>query len=317
MADDQRMLLLSQVAQLYYEQSATQEAIAATLNISRPTVSRLLKEAREEGVVQIVINTPFRFAADVEAELMHVFPNLRRAQVIRTSDANTVLRMAAAYIARTVKDGDVIGVSWGNTLEQLTRHLPAKPLAGATVVQLNGGVAHGADTNATEIVTRFGRAFGADPYYLQVPTVVDSPAVKQALLQNRETARVLELGQRANVAVYGIGYPAGDSVLVRAGYFTPDHVAELRRRGAVGDICSRHFTALGAVCDEELYARTIGLPLEGLRHIEHAIAVVVGVHKAAGVLGALRGGLLNELLVDEATAREALRLHKGGETADD
>ncbi len=310
MADLERMHLLGRVAHMYYEQSATQEAIAATLSISRPTVSRLLKEAREEGVVQIIINSPFRYVSDVEAGLARAFPHLKQVRVLATVESATVTRAAASYVGAIVRNGDVVGVSWGNTMEEMTAHLPRRPLTGVTVVQLNGGVAQaGSGTNAQEIVTHFGQAFSADMYYLQVPAIVDSPQVREALLQNRETARVLDLGRRATVAVFGIGAPESRSVLVQAGYFTPQYLQGLRRKGAVGDICSRYFTQCGQEADADLEARTIGLPLSALREVEHSVAVVSGVHKAAGALGALRGRFMNVLIVDEATAREILRLH--------
>lgn len=309
MADEERLHLLAQVAQMYYEQSATQEAVATALNISRPTVSRLLKEAREEGVVQIIINSPFRFVSDLELELLQAFPHLRQAKVVRTTDSGTVARAAAIHVASLLKDGDVIGVSWGNTMAEMTAYLPNRTLKRATVVQLNGGVARaGAGTNAHEIVSRFGQALGADMYYLQVPAVVDNTTVRDAFLQNRETAGVLELARRASVAVYGIGAPESRSVLVQAGYFTPQYLQGLRRKGAVGDICSRYFTVDGEPCDPELDGRTIGLPLTELAQRDYAIAVVYGVHKAPGALGALRGRFLNVLIVDESTAREILRL---------
>lgn len=317
--DLERAHLLGRVAQMYYEQNATQEAIAAALNISRPTVSRLLKEAREEGVVQIVIHLPFRYLPHLEAHLSRAFPHLNQVRVLQGTDLGAVVRAAAVHVGAILRDGDVIGVSWGNTMAALIEHLPRKPLRGATVVQLNGGVARaGAGTNAHEIVTRFGQAFGAEAYYLYVPAIVDGMQVQAALLQNRETARVLELGRRANVAVFGIGVPEPDSVLVQSGYVSPDHLQALREQGAAGDICSRYFTEGGALADPELNDRTIGLPLAHLRTVEHAVAVAAGVHKAAAVLGALHGRFMNELIIDEATAREVLRRHhKGDQVADD
>jgi len=90
-----------------------------------------------------------------------------------------------------------------------------------------------------------------------------------------------------------------------------------QRRGAAGDICSRYFTMDGQVCDSDLNARTIGLTLQALGRVEHAVAVVRGIHKAPGVLGALRGGFLTDLIIDEATAATVLRLHEGGPTTHD
>jgi deoxyribonucleoside regulator len=317
-ADDQRMYLLTQVAQMYYEQSVTQEVIATSLQVSRPTVSRLLKEAREAGVVQITIHSPFRYVASLETALTRAFPHLHQVKVVRTKTMAGVARAAAALLGSICRDGDIVGVSWGNTMAELTVHLGQRPLQGAKVVQLNGGVAQpGAGTNAHEIVSRFGQALGAEVNYLHVPAIVDSVHVRDALLQNRETAGVLNLGRRANVAVFGIGVPDRDSVLVKAGYFTPEYVDALRHKGAVGDICSQYFTLEGAPCDAVLNARTIGIPLAELSDRPNAVAVVAGRHKAASTLGALRGRFMNVLVIDEATAQDILRLNEEGGLAHD
>lgn len=46
------------VARLYYEKDRTQNEIAEIYGISRPMVSKLLKEAKEEGIVKITIAAP-------------------------------------------------------------------------------------------------------------------------------------------------------------------------------------------------------------------------------------------------------------------
>ena len=53
-----RTHLLAQVASLYYEQGLTQEQVARRLGISRSGVSRLLREARREGIVEIHVRHP-------------------------------------------------------------------------------------------------------------------------------------------------------------------------------------------------------------------------------------------------------------------
>src|SRR6188508_1968349 len=47
--------LLVQVSRLYYELGETQNEVADRLGVTRPQVSRLLKRARAEGVVEIRI----------------------------------------------------------------------------------------------------------------------------------------------------------------------------------------------------------------------------------------------------------------------
>ncbi len=45
---------LVQASRLYYELGETQHAIAERLGVTRPQVSRLLKRARAEGIVEIL-----------------------------------------------------------------------------------------------------------------------------------------------------------------------------------------------------------------------------------------------------------------------
>ena len=45
--------LMSQIAYLYYEEMLTQEAIARRLQVTRWKVGRLLRAAREQGIVEI------------------------------------------------------------------------------------------------------------------------------------------------------------------------------------------------------------------------------------------------------------------------
>ena len=65
--------LLVQASRLYYEQNLTQAEIGRRLNTSRSTVSRLLQEARETGVVRVMINYPWKrdygFGTEVIAEV--------------------------------------------------------------------------------------------------------------------------------------------------------------------------------------------------------------------------------------------------------
>ena len=48
--------LMVKVCDLYYNQNISQQQIAKSLNLSRPTVSRLLSSAREQGIVQLSIS---------------------------------------------------------------------------------------------------------------------------------------------------------------------------------------------------------------------------------------------------------------------
>ena len=61
-----------QVSKLYYLDGATQAEIGKKLNLSRPTISRLLQFAREKNIVKISINDPLSNIEDPQHQLKKV-----------------------------------------------------------------------------------------------------------------------------------------------------------------------------------------------------------------------------------------------------
>ena len=57
------------VAKLYYESDMSQQKIAETMQLSRPTVSRLLRYAKEQGYVEIKIIDPTESMTALEDRL--------------------------------------------------------------------------------------------------------------------------------------------------------------------------------------------------------------------------------------------------------
>jgi len=69
MNDLERKRLLYKIARAYYDDSLTQQQIADRFGLSRVKISRLLREAREDKVVQISIASPPGSNADLERQL--------------------------------------------------------------------------------------------------------------------------------------------------------------------------------------------------------------------------------------------------------
>ena len=58
-----------EVAELYYQLNYSQQQIANKLEISRPTVSRLLQYAKDKGYVQIKVSDPFMDLESLQEKL--------------------------------------------------------------------------------------------------------------------------------------------------------------------------------------------------------------------------------------------------------
>ena len=102
--------LLVQVSIMYYDQGYTQQQIAAKLNITRQTVSRLLREARMKGIVDIRIHNPIEEVKVLSDKLKQIY-GVRNAIVIPSGFEDEELtraiiaQRAAKYIEELLEKG--------------------------------------------------------------------------------------------------------------------------------------------------------------------------------------------------------------------
>lgn len=306
--DQEKLNKVIEAAKLYYLLDYNQNEIARMLGVSRPTVSRFLQQAKSDGIVQITIKDPTEDVEKLGKQLEEKY-GLKKVVVATIPQyenhiiKNYLGEKAALYLHEIVKDGDIIGVTWGTTLYHIAIELKQKFVTDIKVVQLKGGVSHSeTNTYSSEILYLFGKAFNTTPHHLPLPAIVDHVVVKQAMEADRHIKKILELGKQANIALFTIGAIKKDSLLFQMGYFT-ERDQELLTENAVGDICSRFFDKNGEVCNESLNERTLGISLESLRKKEHSILVAGGPHKIEGIYGALKGGFANVLITDQFTAQ--------------
>jgi DNA-binding transcriptional regulator LsrR (DeoR family) len=303
---------LVQVSRLYYELGETQEAIASLVGVTRPQVSRLLKEARIQGVVEIRIVDRAEVESPAGAALhdrfglraVHLAPTLEGpAEVTR----RRVGRLAGQVLRSAIRDGMVVGVGEGASVSAVADEMTAAgPTVDASIVPLCGGFWRpGA---GVEPFRRIGDALGATVHSLHAPGVLDDTAVRDALCAHPGVRSVIELWARLDVALFGIGGPAWSESSLGA-----EAMAEIRAEQAVGEILIAPFAIDGRLVADSLRSRTIAFDARALSSVPLTIGVADGSAKVAPILGALRGGFVDVLVTDVRTAEHVLDL--AGEAA--
>jgi len=305
--------VLVKVARLAYDHGLSQGEIAKRIGTSRSTVSRMLREARERGIVTVVIHDPTERAEKLSQALKETY-GLKEAIVVPTElESEPAVRPLLAQavvglLADVVRDNDIVGVSWGRTMGEIARRLHPMTKRGVSVVQLNGGLNRADLPGYPNYVTgRFAQAFGATAYVLPVPAIVRMPALRRELESDPATKTVLDLARNASVALFSVGVIGVESVLVQSGYLQLHELQQLQLRGAVGDVIGRYYDSRGQICDRELDSRTIGIELAELKEKRYAIAVAGGVEKRQAIRGGLLGGYFNTLVTDQFTALELVK----------
>jgi len=310
----EKQRLIIDAARLYYDSDFSQQEIANTLGISRPTVSRLLQQAKELGYVRIEIIDPLVDNHDLAKELKKKY-NLQSVEVCYSpiddySEVTQIItKKAADVLGDYVNDGDIVGVTWGTTMYHIAKKLEKKSVKGVEVIQLNGGISYSkTNTYASETVNMFAEAFNTIPRYLPLPVIFDNPQVKQMVESDRHIERLIELGKQSNIGIFTVGTVKKDALLFRVGYFNEEEEQNIQTY-AVGDICSRFFDKNGQIYSNLLNSRTIGIELDELRNKEKSILVAGGEKKTDAINGALVGKYANILITDQFTAKRLLEIN--------
>ena len=308
-ADDE--LLAVRVAELYYDDNKTQDEIGGLLGISRWKAGRLLTQARDAGIVRIEIVHPRARRLTLERRLCERF-GLRDAVIVPSPDgddavAPRVAQAAADYLTALRPVPRTLGVSWGRTLDAVAERLPNGWANGVTVVQINGGVSlNRRPGTAATLAATIASKGGGQAVLLPSPAILERLETKRAIEADRTVADVLDRAAAASAYLYSAGVADATSVLVESGYLTPDDVAELVRKGAVGDVVGRYIDANGHIVDPGLDERTVGLGHDELRSAATAIFVVAGASKHDVARAIVMSGLCTVLVSDEDTARALL-----------
>lgn len=312
---DEHVQLLAEVAQLYYEQSLDQSEIAKRKGVSRSSVSRLLTEARELGVIEFRINFPIHRHQVLEEQLLHHF-ELDEIYVLDTEFivANQILnrlgRLAAMYLQPLITDGTIIGVTWGRTVHEITTSMSRGQMEDVKIVQVIG--ASGSSNSLVDgvaLVQNFAERLGAQHHYLHSPLMVENPVIRDAILNDRNVEQTLGLARKADIMLTGIGtIDPGYSAPLRAGYINREDLIDISNAGAIGEFCGYHINYDGQLVDIPQNERVVGLTLDEIHDVSLVVGVGNGLYKAPCILGALRGGHINALITDDETAREVIRI---------
>lgn len=313
MARIDELRLITKVARLYHERDYKQTEIAAQLDLSQATVSRLLKKAKSERIVRTVISVPTGAFPNLEDQLQRTY-KLKDVIVVDCVQKEDPMReigaAAAYYVETTLKQGEVIGISsWSGTLLAMVDAMhPISRQTEAQVVQILGGVGNpSAETHANRLTGRLATLTNGEAHSLPAPGVVGSAESMRVMLEDQFTQKPLALFQSITLALVGIGAVEPSALLASSGnIFSPQELEHLQAQGAVGDICLRFYDAQGKAVSTSLNDRVIGLRLEQLRTVQRAVGIAGGERKTAAIRGALCGGWINVLITDRYTAENLL-----------
>ena len=304
--------LLTRVSILYYQEGWTQDHIAREHKISRIKVGRLLKKARDHGIVEINIRHHPVYSTNLEQQLQKAF-GLKAALVAidqssEDEQRKQVARVVLKYLSDTLRDGDVVAVGQGRNIAAIANSSTFVHSRHVRFVSAIGGThPAGDEINADHICRKLAKLFGGTSETLYAPAYVESSELADQLLENDTVKETLNRARKADVAIVGIGDLNENSHMVKFGWFSPQDLIRVRsEHGVVGDMMGYDFIRLdGSQIDPVIDGKIIGLTTSELKRIPEVIGIASESSKVLSVLGALRTGSISILAT---TVNNALAL---------
>lgn len=308
--------MLYAAAKMYYHEESTQAEVAAQLGTSRATVSRLLSQARRQGIVRIQVIAPGNHArADLAEELASTL-GLHRVFLSAPLPApgsakaaeDTIGSLLAPAVGRALSavglvPGDILLVSSGRTMYEVSGYdLPG--LAGVLVAPTVGGHDQPEGWFQTnEITRRVAARLGGRATYLFAPAL-PGPDLYDTLRGDPAIQRVLHLWPRARCVLMGVGAPP--MLRQQLPQFVPTSSPSLLE--AVGDVCARFYDRDGEPVSFPGGERLIAVELADLQKIPASIAVASGSDKIVSIVAGARARYFNQLVTDPMTAQQILAI---------
>ncbi|AIY01815.1 putative transcriptional regulator, DeoR family [Arthrobacter sp. PAMC 25486] len=299
---------LYQAAHMYYLEDVNQARIAEVMKVSRPTVSRLLQEARRVGMVKIEVIHPSRAVTEsLAAELAEAL-GLEKVYLADADQSGRLGAGLAPLVGEAMRDmelapGDILLASSGRTIYELAG-APLPKLPGVIVVPTVGGQTEPEPWYQTnEIARSIAEQTGARPAFLWTQAL-PSPEMFALLQNDPDFQRIQRLWESAKGALLGIGAPPTTRSSISR--FIPKDNDSLSR--AAGDICLNFFDADGAEIHFPGSENMIATPPALLRSIPCSVGIAVGTEKARSIVGGANARYFRRLVTDVRTAKAILDL---------
>jgi DNA-binding transcriptional regulator LsrR (DeoR family) len=290
----------------YLQHDRSTVEIAEELGVSRFKVGRMVSQARDLGLIEVVSNMSGPIDVELSRKLRQEF-GLKDALVVvaaSASDANSrhaIAAVTAAYLSDNVSEDSVLGIGPGRTIIGVCELI--ENMAVCDIVQLTG-VATREPEESLQAIYKLSRASRGKTFPLHAPLLATTEQSAQAIVSQPSVQEALRRISKVDKAVLTIGGWPNSSLLADM-LADSGELDALIGKGAVAEIGTTILDAKGRVVTE-LDSRTIGITTEQLNRVPYRIGLGGGIGKREAVLATLSSGIIDMVVTDADTARAVL-----------
>lgn len=297
--------LMVKAAWYYYFENMTQQAIAERLSISRMRVIKLLETARQTGVIQFRLRSDGVGVMEQSQRLMDQYhlKDVFLIPEVSSGDAHpneSIARAGAMYIADRLGDNACVSVGYGDTISRTLNHLATMVQNPVMCISLTGGVSNYLPNTRSNV-------FNAKLYLMPAPLLASSAEMASAMREEKSVSEIIRMSDLSSFTLVGIGALGENATIFHSGLLGPTDMFYLKMNHAVGDVLGHFIDQAGNLIHTPIEDRLISTPLDKLKKTSNVIGLAAGQEKIEAIRAVLRGGYLDILITDEATANLLLK----------
>ena len=306
--DTERMKKLVTVAKMYYENNMNQSEIAKAIGVSRPLISILLSDAKEFGIVEVKINSPFKMDNNIMDTLCRVY-NIKGGRLIqgvnsRRMTEKMIIKSSYDFIKSVVSHGDYIGISWGNMIGDVVEFMEAqdeKLMLDGNVCSLVGNSATANKNYHTDELCRaFGQAAGCEPHFALAPAFYETKEELESVGKLDFFNKIQQSWRNVNFAIVNIENHPSVPDLATASRFGR------KLKDAVGHMVSYYYDKDGNIIENENDV-VYRIPLEQLKKADIVMGICRCNVTVENLIGALKTNILTHVFVDQQIAQDVVK----------
>jgi len=271
------------------------------LNASGMSLSERAGEVLEEARA---FSRAMSGLTEMESELCAALPAER--VLIAPGDADEdpqvlhdVGRLCAGKLRSFLQSGNTLAVTGGRSIAAVARNIQPQSPLNVMVVPARGGLGRTVELQANTLAEEIAEKLGGHYRLIHLPDRLD-PQALQEMLKLPEVSEAMELLERADVILHGIG-KAQEAMRDRK--LTREVQHRLKDQHAVGESFGSYYD-LGGQC--LLESASLGVDLARLKPTCRMIAVAAGSSKAESIISVLRHTRHALLVTDEGAAKRML-----------
>jgi DNA-binding transcriptional regulator LsrR (DeoR family) len=305
---------IAKILKLHYMENFSQAEVAHKLGLSPVKVTRLLKIARQAGMIEINIRLPYTNLYELETRLQAV-SNLKEVIVtpsiddLPDGDLSLISQAAASHLISQIRPKGSICLGGGRTLVESINKIDYQKIPGVRILPAIGGVQRDPKRDVNSLSNQLAERLGGEAIQFYAPAFAETEEERMTIYQLTHVIRALELARRASIGFFGIGTLQIDSSIIQYCSLPYNKLSEMvKKSNGVGEILGYVIDAQGNECIPEVSNLVIGISLKELFQIPVRIGVAAGSHKALSIAAVIRKNYFTNLVLDENAARGVLAI---------